>query len=97
MLCGTFMLSALALSAPIRGQTQSLIAADVLTLDNGMKAIFHVDRRQPNVAVMAQLNIGARHETPGRTGLAHLFEHLYFNGSEHPPRAGICKRLACCK
>lgn len=75
--------AALLASLPVAASAQSLIPADVLTLDNGMRAVLHVDKRQPSVAVMIKVRVGARHETQGRTGLAHLFEHLYFRGSEH--------------
>jgi zinc protease len=69
--------------SPQVSQAQALIPAEVLTLKNGFRAILHVDKRQPVVHVFMHYNIGSRDESPTRTGLAHLFEHLMFRGSEH--------------
>lgn len=52
-------------------------------LDNGMKVILHQDRRLPLVAVSVWYDVGALHERPGRSGFAHLFEHMMFQGSPH--------------
>lgn len=53
------------------------------TLDNGMPVLIHEDRRCPIVAVNLWYHVGSKNEQPGRTGFAHLFEHLMFEGSEH--------------
>jgi zinc protease len=53
------------------------------TLGNGLRVVQHVDRRLPLVAVNLWYGVGSRDEHPGRTGLAHLFEHMLFQGSEH--------------
>lgn len=53
------------------------------TLDNGLDVIVHEDHRCPIVAVNLWYHVGSRNESPGRTGLAHLFEHLMFEGSLH--------------
>ncbi len=68
---------------PLSAAAQGFIPAEVVPLKNGLTAILHVDRRQPNVAVLIHYQIGARHEPPGRAGIAHLFEHLQFRGSDH--------------
>jgi zinc protease len=52
-------------------------------LDNGLQAIVHEDHRCPIVAVNVWYHVGSKNEQPGRTGFAHLFEHLMFEGSEH--------------
>ncbi len=52
-------------------------------LDNGLRLIVHEDRKAPVVAVNVWYDVGAGDEKPGKTGFAHLFEHLMFNGSEH--------------
>ncbi len=52
-------------------------------LDNGLNVIVHEDRRCPIVAVNLWYHVGSKNERPGRTGFAHLFEHLMFEGSEH--------------
>jgi zinc protease len=55
-------------------------------LRNGMRVVAHQDHAAPLVAVHLMFNAGSRHEAPGRTGLAHLLEHLMFEGSQHAPK-----------
>ncbi len=52
-------------------------------LDNGLTLIVHEDHKAPIVAVNIWYHVGSKNEKPGRTGFAHLFEHLMFNGSEN--------------
>lgn len=52
-------------------------------LDNGLTVILHQDRKAPIVAVNVWYHVGSKDEKPGRTGFAHLFEHLMFQGSEN--------------
>jgi len=52
-------------------------------LDNGLTVLIHEDHKAPIVAVNIWYHVGSKNEKPGRTGFAHLFEHLMFNGSEH--------------
>ncbi len=52
-------------------------------LDNGLTLIVHEDHKAPIVAVNVWYHVGSKNEVPGKTGFAHLFEHLMFNGSEH--------------
>ena len=52
-------------------------------LDNGLRVIVHEDRKAPIVAVTLWYHVGSRNEVTGKTGFAHLFEHLMFNGSEN--------------
>lgn len=56
------------------------------TLDNGLRVVVAENHRIPAAAVNLWYFVGSRNETPGRTGLAHLFEHLMFEGSEHVAR-----------
>ncbi|MGH9370386.1 MAG: M16 family metallopeptidase [Vicinamibacterales bacterium] len=56
------------------------------TLDNGLDVLIHEDRNCPIVAVNVWYHVGSKNEKPGRTGFAHLFEHLMFEGSEHYDR-----------
>jgi zinc protease len=56
------------------------------TLENGLRVILHEDHRLPVVAVNVWYHVGSKNEQPGRTGFAHLFEHLMFEGSEHYDR-----------
>src|SRR5271163_310242 len=53
------------------------------TLDNGLTLIVHEDHKAPIVAVNVWYHVGSGNEVPGKTGFAHLFEHLMFGGSEH--------------
>jgi len=53
------------------------------TLANGLRVIVSEDHSVPNVTVNLWVNVGSRHEAEGRTGFAHLFEHLMFQGSRH--------------
>ncbi len=53
------------------------------TLPNGLRVIVHTDRKAPVVAVNIWYHVGSKDEEPGRTGFAHLFEHLMFQGSEN--------------
>ena len=53
------------------------------TLSNGLDVIVHEDHQLPMVAVNIWYHVGSKNEQPGRTGFAHLFEHLMFEGSEH--------------
>ena len=55
------------------------------TLPNGLRVVVHTDRKAPIVAVSVWYNVGSKHEPQGKTGFAHLFEHLMFNGSENAP------------
>src|SRR6185436_18318904 len=55
------------------------------TLDNGLRVIVSEDHSVPNVTVNLWVNVGSRHEVEGRTGFAHLFEHLMFQGSRNVP------------
>ncbi len=54
-----------------------------VTLANGLDVLVHEDHDCPIVAVNIWYHVGSKNEKPGRTGFAHLFEHLMFEGSEH--------------
>jgi len=56
------------------------------TLENGLRVLLHEDHRLPVVAVNVWYHVGSKNERPGRTGFAHLFEHLMFEGSQHYDR-----------
>ncbi len=64
------------------------------TLANGLKVIFHIDRSDPVVAVALTAHVGAAREKKGRTGFAHLFEHLLFLESENLGKGGLDKMSA---
>src|SRR6266540_2029521 len=65
---------------------------EMFRLRNGLTVIVHEDHTNPIVGVHVQFDVGAKDEKPGRTGFAHLFEHLMFQGSEHLPK-GTADRL----
>jgi zinc protease len=53
------------------------------TLPNGLNVIYHVDHSTPVATVLLWYNVGSKMEQPGRTGFAHLFEHMMFQGSKN--------------
>ncbi|HOC18221.1 MAG TPA: insulinase family protein [Vicinamibacterales bacterium] len=55
------------------------------TLPNGLQVILHVDRKLPIVHVNQWFHVGSKNEKAGRTGFAHLFEHMMFQGSKNVP------------
>ena len=61
------------------------IPYEEFTLDNGLKVLVHTDRKAPIVAVSIWYGVGSANEPEGKTGYAHLFEHIMFNGSENAP------------
>ena len=69
-----------AIPGPAGGE---LIPYEKFTLANGLTVVVHTDRKAPIVAVNVWYHVGSKNELPGKTGFAHLFEHLMFQGSEH--------------
>ncbi len=59
------------------------------TLDNGLNVILHRDASTPLISTNLWYHVGSAYEKPGRTGFAHLFEHLMFEGSKHVPEGKI--------
>jgi predicted Zn-dependent peptidase len=73
-------------AAPVASLVQRVdIPWQQFTLDNGLRVVVHEDRKAPVVAVSVWYNVGSKDEPNGKTGFAHLFEHLMFNGSENAP------------
>src|SRR4051812_29097313 len=58
------------------------------TLDNGLRVVLNPDNAIPVVSIAVYYNVGSRNERADRTGFAHLFEHMMFQGSENVPKAG---------
>ena len=72
--------------APVADLVKAVnIPYETFTLDNGLRVIVHTDRKAPVVAVSVWYGVGSKNEPQGKTGFAHLFEHLMFNGSENSP------------
>ena len=65
--------------------SQVAIPHQKFVLDNGLTVIVHEDRKAPVVAISTWYNVGSKDEPKGKTGFAHLFEHLMFNGTENLP------------
>lgn len=59
-----------------------------ITLENGLRVILSKDSSIPVVSIAVYYDVGSRNEKTGRTGFAHLFEHMMFQGSENVPKAG---------
>ena len=78
LLASTFLLSANAQERKI-----DFVEYD---LDNGMHVILHEDNTTPIVAVSVMYHVGSKNENPDRTGFAHFFEHLLFEGSQNIER-----------
>jgi zinc protease len=80
----TALVLALALFGTVAGaQEVPDIAATRYVLRNGLTLVVHEDHKAPIVAVNVWYHVGSKNEKPGRTGFAHLFEHLMFQPSEH--------------
>ncbi|HVH67969.1 MAG TPA: pitrilysin family protein [Gemmatimonadales bacterium] len=80
------MIVGLSTSPPARLSAQSLrVPYTTFTLPNGLQVILHEDHAVPVVAVNTWFHVGSADEQPGRTGFAHLFEHIMFMGSQHVP------------
>jgi len=72
-------------AGPGAGAAVIRIPFETYTLPNGLTVILSVDRTTPTVAVNVWYHVGSKNELPGRTGFAHLFEHIMFTGSGHVP------------
>jgi predicted Zn-dependent peptidase len=70
-------------AAPLRAQEPAPIAIESYTLENGLDVILAPERGSQVVAVNIVYAVGSRDEQPGRTGFAHLFEHMMFKGSKN--------------
>src|ERR1700745_829170 len=79
-------LSLAALSLPISAQVTAPkvdIPYERFVLNNGLTVVIHEDHKAPIVAVNVWYHVGSKNEKPGKSGFAHLFEHLMCEGSEH--------------
>jgi len=78
------LLGALVLAAPAAADIElPEIDFEFYTLPNGLQVILHEDHSTPIVGVNTWYHVGSKNERPGRSGFAHLFEHMMFQGSEH--------------
>lgn len=72
---------------------QNEIEYKEFTLDNGLHVIMHQDNSTPIVATSVLYHVGSKNEQPDRTGFAHFFEHLLFEGSENIPRGEYMNKI----
>src|SRR6201981_4230596 len=71
-------------AAGARAQSKDIdIPYQKFVLQNGLTVIVHEDHKAPIVAVNTWYHVGSKNEKPGKTGFAHLFEHLMFSGSDN--------------
>jgi zinc protease len=87
---GSFLLASLFLMTGTLAKSQT-IQFEKYTLPNGLKIILHEDHSAPVVAVTALYHVGSKNEDTSRTGFAHFFEHLLFEGSENIKRGEFDK------
>ncbi len=90
LLIALLMITAMASAAPTKALLRSEdtskgidIPYERFVLDNGLTVIVHEDHKAPIVAINTWYHVGSKNEKLGKTGFAHLFEHLMFGGSEH--------------
>lgn len=87
-------LFSLVVSIPTFGQSTFKVDYEKFKLDNGLEVVFHIDRSDPVVAVNLTAHVGSAREKTGRTGFAHMFEHLLFLESENLGKGGLDKMSA---
>lgn len=80
------LLAIVAFSATIGFGQMNQVEFKEFTLDNGLHVIMHQDKSTPIVAVSVMYHVGSKNENPDKTGFAHFFEHLLFEGSENIDR-----------
>lgn len=87
--------SALGGAAPTTGARGAAVLEGIEehVLGNGLRVVLAPDRAVPVVAVNLWYNVGSRNEPPGRTGFAHLFEHMMFQGSAHVSKNGHMRHV----
>jgi zinc protease len=71
-----------------------LVPVETFTLENGLRVVLNIDKSDPVVSVVLAAHAGSARETPGRTGFAHMFEHLFFLDSENLGPGGLDKLTA---
>jgi zinc protease len=75
------------------GQSDLTVEYEKYELDNGLDVILHVDKSDPITAVAIQYHVGSNREKPGKTGFAHLFEHMLFQESENIPQDAFFSKI----
>lgn len=83
------LLLVFASAAHAQEETRIAVPYESFVLPNGLTVILHEDHTTPTVGVNMYYHVGSGREKPGRTGFAHLFEHLMFEGSAHVPEGAF--------
>src|SRR3990172_1935046 len=86
-LAGAMVLIAGLPAAPAEAQQAGSVPFETYTLPNGLQVVLSEDRSTPVVTVNLWYHVGSANEVPHRTGFAHLFEHMMFQGSSHVRKA----------
>ena len=94
LLAASVLITSPSAQSPTGKPSTFKIDYEKFSLPNGLQVIFHVDRSDPVVAVNLTAHVGSAREKPGRTGFAHLFEHLLFLESENLGKGGLDKLSA---
>ncbi len=77
----------------LEAKTPFTIEYEKYSLDNGLTVILHEDKSDPIIGVAIQYHVGSNREIPGRTGFAHLFEHMLFQESQHVGQDQFFKKI----
>lgn len=100
VICAAFLACTLGtFTTPLSAQEKTAkpnfqVNYEKFVLDNGLEVVFHIDRSDPVVAVNLTAHVGSAREVEGRTGFAHMFEHLLFLESENLGKGGLDKLSA---
>ena len=87
------LLSLLFISGCGSSTSELKVENEKYTLNNGLQVILHEDKSDPIVAVAVLYHVGSNREVKGRTGFAHLFEHIMFQESQHIPQDQFFKKI----
>ena len=90
---GAAALLSLALALPAAAASGPRIAFSEFSLPNGLRVLVSTDNAVPVASVAMIFDVGSRHEAPGRSGFAHLFEHMMFEGSQNAPKGAFDRIL----
>jgi hypothetical protein len=69
------------------------LAVERFTLANGLRVVLHADHTVPTVAISLFYDVGSRNEVEGRSGFAHMFEHMMFEGTANLPKGEFAKLI----
>lgn len=81
------------LSNNLHAEEKFAVNYEKFTLGNGLEVVFHPDKSDPVVAIAIQYHVGSNREVPGKTGFAHLFEHMMFQESENVPQDQFFRKI----